>query len=221
LEAAGKASPQSRAGPAQVTLRVAELIELWDVATALNERIRRMVVQVFDQQTRTPVASPSPVISVVRPLSEEELEVKDIDQAIRAAKRQMQIHSDLQGKYNKTNDGTAARKEFEKHWEWSREHDFLERLKALYESQAGVPLNYTLYPVTKVDPKTGMKGKENPWRLSTKRQPFSQGEANGSFCLGAARSMAFRALFGLDKPRYRAVLTDLKKKIEAAKRRFS
>jgi hypothetical protein len=56
----------------------------------------------------------------------------DIDQAIRAAKRQMQVHYDLQGRYaagaGKTNDGTAARKEMAKYWEWSRERDFLEGL---------------------------------------------------------------------------------------------
>jgi hypothetical protein len=145
----------------------------------------------------------------------------DIDQAIRAAKRHMQIHYDLQGKYaagaGKTNDGSAAHKERAKYWEWSRERDFLERLKAVYESQAGVPLTYTSYPVTKVDPNTGKLGKDNPWRPSTKRQIFKQSEADGSFCLSASRSMAFRTLFGLHKPSNRAVLTDLKKKIEAAK----
>lgn len=145
----------------------------------------------------------------------------DIDQAIRAAKRQMQVHYDLQGKYaagaGKTNDGTAAAKEAAKYWEWSRERDFLERLKAVYESQAGVPLSYRSYPVTKVDPNTGKSGKDNPWRQSTKRQVFQQLEADGSFCLGASRAMAFRTVFGLDKPSNRAVLTDLKKKIEAAK----
>jgi hypothetical protein len=151
----------------------------------------------------------------------EQLGQSDIDQAIRAAKSQMQVHFDLQGKYaagaGKTNDGMAARKEIAKYWEWSRERDFLEGLKAVYESQAGVPLSYTRYPVTKVDPNTGKSGKDNPWRPSTKRQVFQQIEADGSFCLGASRAMAFRALFGLDKPSNRAILTDLKKKIEAAK----
>jgi hypothetical protein len=145
----------------------------------------------------------------------------DIDQAIKAAGKQMQIHSDLQEKYaagaGKTNDGTAARKEITKYWEWSRERDFLQGLKAIYESQAGVPLNYRSYPVTRLDPKTGSSGKDNPWRPSTKRQAFSQGEADGSFCLGTSRAMAFRAIFGLDKPSNRTILADLKKKIEAAK----
>jgi hypothetical protein len=145
----------------------------------------------------------------------------EIDGAIRAAKRQMQMHYDLQGKYaagaGKTNDGTAARKEMAKYWEWSRERDFLEGLKAVYESQAGVPLSYRSYPVTKIDPNTGKSGKDNPWRPSPKRQLFQQLEADGSFCLGASRAMAFRTVFGLDKPSNRAVLTDLKKKIEAAK----
>ena len=44
----------------------------------------------------------------------------EIDQVIRAAKRQMQIHYNLQAKYaagaGKTNDGTAARKEIAKYW---------------------------------------------------------------------------------------------------------
>jgi hypothetical protein len=144
-----------------------------------------------------------------------------IDQAIREARRQMQVHYDLQGKYaagtGKTNDGTAARKEGAKYWEWTRERDFLEKLKAVYESQAGVPLSYRSYPVTKVDPNTGKSGKDNPWRPSKNRQVFQQLEANGSFCLGASRAMAFRIVFGLDRPSNRAVLTDLKNKIEAAK----
>jgi hypothetical protein len=145
----------------------------------------------------------------------------EIDQAISAAKRQIQIHQDLQEKYatsaGKINDGAAARKEFETHLEWTRERDFLERLKAVYESQAGVPLSYRSYPVTRVDPNTGKSGKDNPWRPTTKRQVFQQLEADGSFCLGAARAMAFRIVFGLSRPSNRAVLTDLKKKIEAAK----
>lgn len=150
-----------------------------------------------------------------------ELGESDIDQAIRAAKRQMQIHYDRQAKYaagaGTTNDGTAARKEIAQYWEWSSELGFLERLKAIYETQAGVPLNYRNYPVTKADPKTGVAGKDSPWRRSSKRQVFSAGEANGSFCLGTSRAMAFRSLFGVDKPSNRSILTDLKKKIEAAK----
>ena len=145
----------------------------------------------------------------------------EIDQAIRAAKRQMQIHYDRQRKYaagaGTTNDGTAARKEIAKYWEWSSELGFLERLKAVYETQAGVPLNYRNYPVTKADPATGAAGKDSPWRRSGKRQVFSEGEANGSFCLGTSRAMAFRTLFGPDKPSNRTILSDLKKKIQAAK----
>jgi hypothetical protein len=147
----------------------------------------------------------------------------------------MQIHLDLRGKYTagagKTNDRTAARKEFEKHWEWMREHDFLEKLKAVYESQAGVPLGYslhrsppgakcdyyTLYPVTKKDPHTGKSGKDNPWRMSTSLEKFCKSEDDGSFCLGASRAMAFRIAFGLARPSNRAILTDLKNKIAAAK----
>ena len=145
----------------------------------------------------------------------------EIDQAINMAKRQMQVHVELRRKYaagaGKTNDGTAAAKEAAKYWEWSRERDFLEQLKAVHESQAGVPLSYRDYPVTQKDPTTGKVNKNGPWRLSTKREDFSQAEADGSFCLGAARSMVFRTLLGLDKPTNRAILTDLKKKIEAAK----
>ena len=51
----------------QVTLRLADLIDLWDVGTALNHRIRRMVVQVLDRQPRTPVASCAPAICLERP----------------------------------------------------------------------------------------------------------------------------------------------------------
>jgi hypothetical protein len=145
----------------------------------------------------------------------------EIDQAIKAAKRQWKIHLDRQKRYIAGKNITASLKEEAKAWKWFAEGVFLEGLKAVYESQAGVPLNYRNYPVTKVDPKvdpkTGKPGKDNPWRLSTKRQNFSQLEANGSFCLGASRAMAFRTLFGLDKPIYRQVLTELKKGIEAAK----
>ena len=95
--------------------------------------------------------------------------------------------------------------------------DFEQRLKAVAESQTGVPLNYSWYPVTQKDPKTGTIRRDNKWRQSNKRSEFGRsGEAAGSFCLGAARSMAFRTLFGLDRPSYRQVLTDLKKEIEAA-----
>jgi hypothetical protein len=145
----------------------------------------------------------------------------EIDQAISMAKRQMQVHVERRDKYVvgavKTNDGTAAAREAAKYWEWSRERDFLEWLKAVYESQAGIPLSYTHYPVTKVDPISKKIDKNNPWRFSAIRQPFKQEEANGSFCLGTSRAMAFRTLFGLDKPKNRAILQDLKAKIEAAK----
>lgn len=63
--------------PGQVILRLAELIELWDVATALNDRIWRMVVQVLDWQTETPEESPRPAISLERPLAKEEFEGED------------------------------------------------------------------------------------------------------------------------------------------------
>ncbi|MBD9356763.1 hypothetical protein [Methylomonas albis] len=150
-----------------------------------------------------------------------ELGGDDVDQAIRTAKKQMQIHYDRREKYaagaGRTNDGSAARKEEVKWWEWSSELQFLERLKAVYETQAGVPLSYRSYPVTRVDPVSGNASKNSPWRRSSKYQVFSADEANGSFCLGSSRAMALRTVFGLDKPSNRTVLTDLKKQIEAAK----
>jgi hypothetical protein len=136
-----------------------------------------------------------------------------VDRAISDAKQQMQAEYDL---YEK-NSGLKARKHVKKYWEWSSEVDFLEGLKAVHETQAGVPLNYRDYPVTKTDPVTGRSAKETPWRASTKRQAFDPLEAGGSFCLGSTRGMTFRTVFGLDKPTNREVLTKLKKDIEAAK----
>jgi hypothetical protein len=142
----------------------------------------------------------------------------DIDQEITAAKRQIQFQ--------------AKRREIAKTWEWLRELAFLKGLKAVYESQAGVPLGFklhrspsgstcdffTLYPVTKKDAKTGRPGKDNPWRQSMTPERFCKAEDDGSFCLGASRGMAFRTLFGLDKPSNRTVLKDLKTKIDEAKK---
>ena len=54
----------------------------------------------------------------------------DIDQAIGAAKRQMDKYVSSAAK---TNNLTAALKEIAIYGEWSREHDFLEGLKAVYE----------------------------------------------------------------------------------------
>jgi hypothetical protein len=147
--------------------------------------------------------------------------LNEVDWALSAAKRQMQMHYDGYVKYasaaGKGDSGIRAAKERAKYWEWSAERDFLERLKAVYEPQAGVPLNYTSYPVTKVDPTRGRSGRDNPWRPSARRQRLSQAEADGSFCLGASRAMAFRTIFGLDRPTYRSVLMDLKGRIETAK----
>ena len=159
----------------------------------------------------------------------------EIDEAIGKAKTQMQIHLNLQAKYaagasKNANYGTAARKEMRKYWEWSHERDFLESLKAVYEPQTGVPLkykvhtvhdhdkcDYVLYPVTQTDPNTRIYSKDNPWWPSTTLQEFCKLEDDGSFCLGAARSMAFRTIFGLDRPSNLDVLKDLKEKILAAK----
>jgi hypothetical protein len=104
--------------------------------------------------------------------------------------------------------------------EWAHEVDFLESLKATYESQAGVPLNYRRYPVTKTDPQTNRTGKDTLWRQSAKRQIFSPLEAGGSLCLGSARGMAFRSAFGLHKPSNRQVLTKLKVENEDLETRY-
>jgi hypothetical protein len=114
-----------------------------------------------------------------------------------------------------TNDDIAEEANDEGLLEYETQGEFLKRLKDVAESQSGVGLSYRDYPVTKMDFK-GRSGKNNPWRQTTKRQIFSQLEADGSFCLGASRSMAFRTLFGLDKPSYRQVLTNLNKQIEDA-----
>lgn len=144
-----------------------------------------------------------------------------IDQEIGAAKQRMQAHAARYDKLSagagRTNDGTAARKEVGGYWEWAGELAFLLGLRQVYESQAGVPLNYRHYPITKSDSVTGKITKNSLWRKSATRQLFDPSEANGSFCLGAARGMAFRSVFGLDRPSYRQVLTDLKKGIESAK----
>jgi hypothetical protein len=100
---------------------------------------------------------------------------------------------------------------------------FLEKIKAIHETQRGVPLNYDQYPITQKDPKTGKTDKHNRWWFTPKRQNFKPttpgraGERDGSFCLGTARGMAFRSVFGLELPTYRKVLMDLRERIETAK----
>ena len=96
---------------------------------------------------------------------------------------------------------------------------FLEKLKAIHETQSGVPLSYDQYPITQTDPKTGTLNVQNRWRMTAKRQNFKgSGEKEGSFCLGTTRGMAFRSIFGLDLPTYRQVLTDLRDRIEKARK---
>jgi hypothetical protein len=97
---------------------------------------------------------------------------------------------------------------------------FLEKIKAIHEYQKGVRLSYCEYPITQKDPKTGKWNKHNRWVPTNLRDPefCKKGEQGGSFCLGTARGMAFRSLFGLDLPTYRKVLTDLKDRIETAKK---
>lgn len=125
-------------------------------------------------------------------------------------------HLDYETEDEEANDDIAkvANEDF---LEYETQEEFLKRLRDVAESQSGVRLSYRDYPVTKKDLK-GRSGKNNPWRQTTTRQRFKQLEADGSFCLGASRSMAFRTLFGLDKPSYRQVLTSLNKQIEAARK---
>lgn len=99
---------------------------------------------------------------------------------------------------------------------WAREAGFLENLKAVYENQSGVPLNYTRFPVTKKDAQ-GRSTRNTPWRFTPQRQQFDRSEAAGSFCLGSTRSMALRSIFGIGKPTYRTVLAALNSAILAAK----
>ena len=141
----------------------------------------------------------------------------EVDRAIAGAKAKRDA---ALANYNRITAGgittPAALEEKRKVNAWANEVAFLERLKPLYESQTGVALKHRHYPVTKTDPATKKSGPNTPWRLSPTRQAFSSLEAGGSFCLGASRGMAFRSVFGLDRPTNIKVLTDLKKDIEAA-----
>jgi len=66
----------------QATLSVAELVELWELASALNERVRRLIVQLLRQPTRSFVPAFPRAPSFARPLREEEFwEVELIDEA--------------------------------------------------------------------------------------------------------------------------------------------
>lgn len=62
----------------------------------------------------------------------------EVNRAIRAAKAQMKVHTERYEKLaagaGRTNDGTAARTEVRKFWEWSSEMAFL-----LHEGQAHRP----------------------------------------------------------------------------------
>lgn len=101
----------------------------------------------------------------------------------------------------------------------SQSEIFLEKIKAIHETQRGVPLNYDQYPITRKDPKTEIINAHNRWLFTPNRQNFKgSGEKEGSFCLGTARGMAFRSVFGLELPTYRKVLVDLRERIETAKK---
>jgi hypothetical protein len=96
---------------------------------------------------------------------------------------------------------------------------FHENINAIHETQRGVPLSFDQYPITRSDPQTGIVNAHNRWLFTPNRQNFKgSGEKEGSFCLGTARGMAFRAIFGLELPTYRKVLMDLRDKIETAKK---
>jgi hypothetical protein len=98
---------------------------------------------------------------------------------------------------------------------------FIKKLKNIHEYQSGVPLSYCDYPITqrKTDNPKEKPNKNKRWRFIKDRQPFCKtGEQGGSFCLGTARGMAFRSVFGLELPTYRRVLMDLKDRIEKAKK---
>jgi RHS repeat-associated protein len=145
-----------------------------------------------------------------------------VDHSIRTAGRQMELHykraTAYQAKPATGENGAKARAEIAKYWKWSEERDFLIALKAVQEFQVGVGLSYDQYPVTRKDPDTGAISKDNRWRQTSHRQSFAgTGEKEGSFCLGASRSMAIRTIFGFAKPSYSSVLTDLKTRIEAAR----
>jgi V8-like Glu-specific endopeptidase len=126
-------------------------------------------------------------------------------------------HLDYETNDEEANDDIAKEAKDEGLLEYETQEEFLKRLRDVAESQSGVRLSYKDYPVTKKDLK-GRSSKNNPWRQTTIRQRFNQLEADGSFCLGASRAMAFRTLFGLDKPSYRQVLTNLNKQIEEARK---
>jgi hypothetical protein len=101
----------------------------------------------------------------------------------------------------------------------SQSEIFFEKIKAIHETQQGVPLSYDQYPITRADPTTVMANVHNRWRLTAKRQNFKgSGEKEGSFCLGTTRGMAFRSIFGLELSTYRQVLMDLRARIEKAKK---
>lgn len=145
-----------------------------------------------------------------------------VDAGIRQARSTMQAHQrrlDALSADPRRADPAATAREVTQIASWSAELAFLQSLRAFFETQAGVGLTYSRYPVTQVDPATRKYSKHNPWVMTTSRSQFSSGEQQGSFCLGAARSMAFRTLFGADRPTYRQVLTELKKGIEEAHRK--
>ena len=142
-----------------------------------------------------------------------------INQAIRRAEQQMRAHTKRAKDYYAKGDAGKAVKEISAGLSWSAEFYFLENLKAIHESQRGVPLSYDQYPITRIDPLKGSLDLNNRWRFTPQRQYFKgSGEKEGSFCLGTARGMPFRHVSGLELSTCRQVLRDLKEMIETAKK---
>ncbi|ANI37698.1 hypothetical protein [Mycolicibacterium vaccae] len=140
-----------------------------------------------------------------------------VDDAIRRARAQMKAESDrYQAAARQGHTVVKGLRYFDRLSQWAREAEFLENLKAVYENQSGVPLNYTRFPVTKTDAQ-GRSTRNTPWRFTPQRQQFDRSEAAGSFCLGSTRSMALRSIFGVGKPTYRTVLAALNSAILAAR----
>ncbi len=101
----------------------------------------------------------------------------------------------------------------------SQSEMFHEHIKAIHETQRGVSLSHDQYPITRRDSKTGIVNAHNRWLFTPSRQNFKgSGEKEGSFCLGTARGMAFRSVFGLELPTYRKVLMELRERIDTAKK---
>jgi len=99
--------------------------------------------------------------------------------------------------------------------EWKQEAAFLKTLQAIFELQTGVPIPNENFSVKQ----TG-KGDAKRWDHTSDPGKFEvqewKEEAQGSFCHGAARAMALRALFGENRPSNKKILEDLRDEIKQA-----